>query len=102
MKQALTGLILLTVLIGCQKQAAAPVAAENTYTMNGMLVSRDVSRNEVTIDNEDVPGVMSPMTMAYELRGAKVASIPPDGSKITSTLHEKDGKYWVTGLKAIK
>jgi len=102
MKRALTGLILVAVFIGCQKQAAAPVAAEKTYTMKGKLVSRDVSRNEVTIDNEDVPGVMSPMTMAYELRGAKVASIPPDGSKITSTLHEQDGKYWLTDVKAMK
>jgi len=102
MKRALTGLILVAVLIGCQKQAAAPVAAEKTYTMNGKLVSRDAPRNEVTIDNEDVPGVMSPMTMEYELRGAKVTSIPPDGSKITSTLHEQDGKYWVTDVKAIQ
>lgn len=106
--------------IACQKQAgttetappppattsattsSAP-AAEKTYTMNGKLVSRDTAKNEVTIDNEEVPGgVMAPMVMAYELRGAKVATLPPDGSRITSTLHEKDGTYWVTDVKAKK
>lgn len=77
---------------------AAP--AEKVYTMNGKLVSRDAAKNEVTIENEEVPGgVMASMVMAYELRGAKVDSLPPDGSKITSTLHEQDGKYWVTDVK---
>jgi Cu/Ag efflux protein CusF len=99
MERTLAVLALATLFMACQKQATEPAATENTYTMNGKLVSREASRNEVTIDNEDVPGVMSPMTMAYELRGSKVASIPPDGSKITSTLHERDGKYWITDIK---
>ena len=68
--------------------------------MNGKLVSRDTATNQVTIDNEEVPGgVMAPMVMAYELRGARVDSLPADGTTITSTLHEKDGKYWVTDVK---
>lgn len=78
-------------------------SAEKTYTMNGKLVSRDTVKNEVTIDNEEIPGgVMAPMVMAYELRGAKVDSLPPDGSKITSTLHEQNGKYWVTDVKPVQ
>ena len=78
-------------------------AAEKTYTMNGKLVSRDAAKNEVTIDNEEVPGgVMAPMVMAYELRGATVDQLPPDSSKITSTLHEQTGKYWVSDVKPLQ
>ena len=81
---------------------AATSMAEKTYTMNGKLVSRDAAKGMVTIDNEEVPGgVMAPMVMAYELRGATVDSLPPDGSKITSTLHEQGGKYWVTDVKPV-
>lgn len=77
---------------------AAP--AEKTYTMNGKVVSRDAAKNQVTIDSEEVPGgVMAPMVMAYELRGANVDSLPPDGTKISSTLHEENGKYWVTDVR---
>ncbi len=113
--------LLFLASIACQKQAgtsetvtpqpastsgasgSAPAAAEKTYTMNGKLVSRNAAKNEATIDNEPVAGgVMAPMVMAYELRGAKVDTLPPDGSKITSTLHEKDGKYWVTDVKTKK
>jgi Cu/Ag efflux protein CusF len=78
-------------------------SAERTYTMNGKLVSRDTVKNEVTIDSEEIPGgVMASMVMAYELRGAKVDSLPPDGSKITSSLHEQNGKYWVTDVKPVQ
>jgi hypothetical protein len=83
--------------------SGSAASAERTYTMNGKIVSRDALKNEVTIDNEEIPGgVMAPMVMAYELRGAKVDSLPPDGSKITSTLHERNGKYWVTDVKPVQ
>lgn len=76
-------------------------AAEKTHTMTGTLVSRNAATNEVTIDNDEVPGgVMAKMVMAYELRGSEVDALPPDGTRITSTLHEQNGKYWVTDVKA--
>ena len=102
------GLILLTaalVVSACggekaSNQTASTAAPEHTYTMKGTLVSRDAGAKTVNIDNEDVPNVMPPMKMDYELRGAKVETLPPDGTKITSTLHERDGEYWVTDVKA--
>ncbi len=95
-------ILLIALAIGCGRpQTAQSLSSEKTYTMNGKLMSRNVAKNEVAIDNEDVPGVMSPMVMDYELRGAKVNSLPPDGTKITSKLHEQDGKYWVTDVKPI-
>ena len=104
MKRAFIALVLIALVAGCQEQPAVPASAgvEKTHTMNGKLVSRNAAKNEVTIDNEEVPGVMSPMTMDYELRGARVDSLPVDGSKITSKLHEQDGKYWVSDVKATK
>lgn len=116
MKKLLILTLIVTAVAACQKRewaetdtaavnvdatpaATTTQAQEKTYPMNGKLVSRDAAKNEVTIDNEDVPGVMAPMVMAYELRGATVDTLPPDGSKITSTLHEQNGKYWVTDVK---
>ncbi len=93
-------LLIASIACGRPEQTPAP-SAEKTYTMKGKLVSRNAAKNEVTIDNEDVPGAMSPMVMDYELRGAKVDSLPPDGTAITSKLHEADGKFWVTDVKAI-
>lgn len=81
--------------------AAAPsiaAGAGKTYPMHGVIVSRDPARNTVNIDNEDVPGVMAPMKMDYELRGAKVDSLPPDGTRVTMTLHEENGTFRVSGV----
>lgn len=111
MRSLFTLALALTVALACQKPEAArtetsggtTAAAEKTHTMHGRLVSRDAATNDVTIDNEEVPGgVMAAMVMAYELRGARVDSLPPDGTRISSTLHVQDGRYWVTDIKAMQ
>ena len=73
--------------------------AEKTHTMYGVIVSRNPASNTVSIDNEDVPGVMAPMKMNYELRGEEVGSLPPEGTRVAVTLHEQHGTYWVTDVK---
>lgn len=105
----LFGVVLIAVsILACQENetsqsvastdtAAAATAggsersAEKTHTMTGTLVSRNAGTNEVTIDNDEVPGgVMAKMVMAYEVRGGKVGDLPADGTRITSTLHEQN------------
>lgn len=70
--------------------------------MTATIVSRDAKTNNVNLDNENVPGVMEPMKMDYPLRGAKVDSLPPDGTRVDVTLHEQDGEFWVTDVKPHK
>jgi Cu/Ag efflux protein CusF len=79
---------------------ALPVlAAEKTGRLTGTIVSRDASANRLTVSHGEVSGVMGAMTMPYEVRGQKVTSLPKNGAKITATLHEADGSYWLTDVK---
>ncbi|MEA2417573.1 MAG: hypothetical protein QOI58_4230 [Thermoanaerobaculia bacterium] len=79
---------------------ALPVmAAEKSGSLTGTIVSREASTNQLTVSHEAVSGVMGAMTMPYEVRGQKVISLPKNGAKITATLHESDGKYWLTEVK---
>jgi len=110
-EKVLVAIVLTLSLAACAADRSAPDpatspeengttrAGEKTYTMNGLLRSRDGAKNTVNIENEDLPGVMPPMKMDYELRGATVNALPPDGARVTMTLHEQDGTYWVTGLR---
>jgi Cu/Ag efflux protein CusF len=79
---------------------AVPVmAAENSGRLTGTIVSRNDATNQLTIAHSEVMGVMGAMTMAYEVRGQKVTALPNNGTKITATLHESDGAYWLTDVK---
>ena len=79
--------------------STASSAAEITYAMTATIVSRDPAKNTVNLDNQEVPGKMGAMKMDYELRGAKVDSLPANGSVVVVTMHDQDGKYWITEVK---
>ncbi|HEV7424746.1 MAG TPA: copper-binding protein [Thermoanaerobaculia bacterium] len=81
--------------------AALPMAAaEKSGHLTGTIVTRDISTNRLTVAHNEVKDIMGAMTMPYEVRGQKVASLPADGAKITATLHEADGVYWLTDVAA--
>ena len=84
------------ILVACHRKQAA----EHTYPMTATIVSRDAASNTVNLDNKEVPGVMEPMKMDYALRGAKVDTLPANGTPVVVTLHERDGQYWVTDVVA--
>ena len=79
---------------------ATTTVTETTYPMYGVIVSRDPAKNSVNIDNEDVPGKMAPMKMDYEVRDAKVDTLPADGAKVQVTVHDQNRAYWITEVKA--
>ena len=74
-------------------------ASEKVGALEGKIVSRDAAKNELTVEHGEVNGVMGPMTMGYAVRGQKVSSLPKDGAKISATLHEANGKYWLTDVR---
>jgi hypothetical protein len=42
---------------------------------------------------------MEGMTMDFSVRGAAVASLPPDNTAIDASLHVKPGAYWLTHIQ---
>jgi Cu/Ag efflux protein CusF len=79
--------------------ALPAMATEKSGRLAGTIVSRDASNNQLTVSHGEVSGVMGAMTMPYEVRGQKVTTLPNNGAKITATLHEADGAYWLTDVK---
>ena len=98
MKRLLIALC-VALVFGCAKKSEAP---EKTYPMTATIVSRDARGNTVNLDNKEIPGVMEAMKMDYPLRGAKVDSLPPDGTPVDVTLHQRDDEFWVTDVKPKK
>src|SRR5436189_2681124 len=103
MKRLLIATVIAVAVVACSKQTqtSTPAASnETTYAMTATIVSRDPAKNTVNLDNVEVPGKMAAMKMDYELRGAKVAELPPDGALVEVTVHDRSGSYYVTGVKA--
>src|SRR2546421_9312489 len=105
MKRLLIITFVALVTVACSKQNRTSTSAasnEKTYPMTATIVSRDPARNTLNLDNKEVPGEMAAMKMDYELRGAKVTELPPDGTPVEVTVHDVNGAYYVTDVKAKK
>jgi hypothetical protein len=86
---------------GRESSAAKPVSVpgEKVYSLRGKIVAHDAADNSLRLDHEAIPGFMEPMKMDYAVRGAAIAALPPDGSRIVATLHVTDDDYWVTNVE---
>jgi protein SCO1 len=91
------------VLCACSgsEQKTKPLSepGEKLYTMKGRVIARDTADNTIRLDHEAVPGLMEAMTMDYSVRGAKVAALPTDGTRVEAKLHVTADGYWVTDVK---
>src|SRR5438874_6647797 len=105
MKRLLITTAAALAFVACSKQTQTSAPAESketTYPMTATIVSRDPAKNTVNLDNAEVPGKMAAMKMDYELRGAKAAELPPDGTAVEVTVHDTNGSYYVTDVKPKK
>src|ERR1700747_2217631 len=98
MKRALIALVAIAALACAQKEKPTSVPGEKLFAMKGKIVARDANDNTLRVDHEAIPGFMKEMTMDYSVRGARVAELPPDGTRITAKLHVTDNAYWLTDV----
>jgi len=99
-KHLLIALLAVSIIACGKSQTQKPVnaAGQKVYELRGKIVSRDRGENTIKIDHEEIKGFMEAMTMDYSVRGAKVAQLPADGSRVTANLHVTDSAYWVTDV----
>ena len=76
---------LVFLLAGCHAPApTADTLPRKTFTIRGSVVGTDATH--VTLNGEDVPGYMEPMTMPYKLKDPSVASELHPGDRITAKI----------------
>jgi protein SCO1/2 len=81
---------------GCRGTAKPPAAkaAPQQYHVRGTVVSTDPASGEVTLNADDIPGLMPAMAMPYPLENPSELSELHPGDVITATLlvdHDADG-----------
>jgi protein SCO1 len=69
------------------KEAISPSLSGSSfkvYKLRGKVVSSDLSRGEVTLDHQAIPGFMEAMTMPYKLKDPNIASELHPGDMLTA------------------
>ena len=88
------GLAFMTVL-----SLAAWAADEQGYAAHGTVKRVDVSAGTVTIDHEDIPGLMMGMTMEFSVSKPEVLRDVAPGQAIDFRVRKDGDKYVVTEIR---
>ena len=61
---------------------------------HGVVVSVDVAKGEITLDHEDIPGLMKGMTMTFHADPSVLSGVEA-GQKVDFRVREEAGRYVV-------
>lgn len=96
---ALSLLVTATVLtVGCQPPGAATTEAAKLYDVKGKVVALDREKKVVTLDHEDIPGLMKAMKMDFTVEDVKVLDGIAAGDSVAGKLKADGGNYVLTSL----
>ena len=59
---------------------------ERRYDLSGKVIAVDRNAHELTIQHEDIPGLMKGMTMPFRVKDDWVLNVAQPGSSVTATL----------------
>jgi Cu/Ag efflux protein CusF len=85
------------ILLGCK--AGTPKDAHNEYDVRGKVVALDSSKPAVTLDHEDIPGLMKGMQMEFAVADAKLLDGVKAGDRVQGRLRKSESGYILTRLE---
>jgi Cu/Ag efflux protein CusF len=93
--------MILLVLAGC---AGGPPGghtglAAGEYEIKGKVVAVDPGKPAVTLDHEDIPGLMKGMEMEFGVSDPKVVEGLKPGDQVHGRLRKSDSGYVITRLE---
>jgi Cu/Ag efflux protein CusF len=62
-----------------------------------VVVAVDAAKGEITLDHEDIPGLMGAMKMTFHIDPALLTGIEP-GQQVEFRAREEGGRYEVTAI----
>jgi Cu/Ag efflux protein CusF len=83
--------------VGCDNGSSS--AADKLYPLRGRVIAVDAAATSVTIDHEDIPGLMRAMQMTFFVEDAKLLDGIKPGSQVEGSVKNVSGKYFLTTLK---
>lgn len=93
-----SGLLLAVALVvaGCQREAETPQAKQ--YDVIGKVVAVHADQKTVTLDHEDIPGLMKGMEMQFKVENPQVLEGVVVGDQVRGQLEVQSGDYIIKEL----
>jgi protein SCO1/2 len=94
----IAALFLGLLITGCSEKQTEKEAAK-IYDLEGKIVAILSDKTGVTLDHEDIPGLMKGMKMDFPVKDAKLLEGLQVGDQVQGKLQVESGKYLITELK---
>jgi protein SCO1/2 len=79
---------------------AACKSKDAKYELKGEVVQRNPATSEITVNHDEIPGLMPAMTMPYKVSSPLAAAIVEPGDKIAADVITENGKdYWLDNIR---
>jgi protein SCO1/2 len=88
-------------LVGCQgaSTGSSKTGGEKLYVVRGKVVAVDPAKPAVTLDHEDIPGLMKAMKMEFAVADPKLLDGISVGDQVQGQLKKTESGYVVTRLE---
>jgi protein SCO1 len=83
---------------GCMEKQAEK-AAPKSYDLHAKVTAIRSDKTGVTMDHDDIPGLMKAMTMEFPVKDARILDGIKVGDQVEGKLQVDSGKYLITELK---
>jgi Cu/Ag efflux protein CusF len=90
----------LVLVVGCSQKPMEKSAAQS-YDIKGRIVAIRPDKTGVTLDHEDIPGLMKGMKMEFPVQDAKLLEGLEVGDQVQGKLQVESGKQIITELKKL-
>jgi Cu/Ag efflux protein CusF len=97
------GALAVFALAGCKSPAGQNPQDSNIkkYTLNGTIVSVHADAKSASIDADEIPGYMMPMTMDYEIHDAAALARLKPKDKISADLIVDPNGTYIENVKVV-
>src|SRR5436309_1466382 len=91
-------MLLSLALVGCQGGGGdkAETGGEKLYDVRGKVVAIDAAKSAVTLNHEDIPGLMKAMEMEFRVDDPKLLEGVKVGDQVQGRLKKVESGYILT------
>ena len=85
---------------GCGQSGTTDSKAKaKDYPIRGKVTAVDEASKKITVDHEDIPGLMKAMEMKFDVESAAAVAGVKAGDRVQGRLGVEAGKYVIKSLK---